>query len=188
VAGETDSREVSRILRAAEAGEPVDLDALFPLVYASLRKVAARRMAEERQDHTLQTTALVHETYLRLVGEERLAWSSKAHFYATASEAMRRILVEHARARGRVKRGGERRRAAVSLADLVSEADPQEFLAVDEALRRLEEADSRAGSIARLRLYAGLSVAETAEALGVPLRTAEREWAYARAWLSERLQ
>jgi RNA polymerase sigma factor (TIGR02999 family) len=188
VAGETDSREVSRILRAAEAGEPADLAALFPLVYESLRKIAARQMAGERRDHTLQTTALVHETYLRLVGEERLGWSSKAHFYAAAAEAMRRILVEHARARGRVKRGGARRREAVSLADLVSDADPHEFLAVDEALRRLEETDARAGSVARLRLYAGLSVGETAEALGVPLRTVEREWAYARAWLSERLQ
>jgi len=181
-----ESREVSRILR--EARTPEDLKDLLPLVYGHLHRIAARRMAGERRDHTLQPTALVHEAYLRLLGSEPLAWSSKAHFYAAAAEAMRRILVEHARARGRVKRGGGRGRVTADLADLVTQDDPTTFLAVDEAIRRLEEADARAGSVVRLRLYAGLALPEIAEALGVPLRTVERDWTYARSFLYERLQ
>lgn len=179
-----DSREVSRILHA----EKVDFAALLPLVYDHLRAIAARQMAGERKDHTLEPTALVHEAYLRLVGREPLAWSSKSHFYAAAADAMRRILVDHARARKSVKRGGGRRREPTSLADLVAQDDPAAFLAVDEAILRLEEMDPRAGSIVRLRLYAGLEITEVAEALGLPQRTVERDWAYARTWLFEKLK
>jgi RNA polymerase sigma factor (TIGR02999 family) len=186
VASPDESREVSRILREAATAE--DLKGLLPLVYDHLRQIAARRMAGERKDHTLQPTALVHEAYLRLLGSEPLAWSSKAHFYGAAAEAMRRILVEHARARGRVKRGGGRGRVTADLAQLVTEDDPATLLAVDDAICRLEEVDARAGSVVRLRLYAGLPLPEVAEALGVPLRTVEREWTYARAFLYERLQ
>jgi len=185
----SDSREVSRILRAAEAGEAVDFKALLPLVYDHLRGIAARQMAGERRDHTLEPTALVHEAYLRLVGRDRLAWSSKAHFYAAAAEAMRRILVDHARGRARIKRGGPgRRRVGANLTELVAQDDPQTFLAVDDAIRRLEEVDPRAGSIVRLRLFAGLDVAETAQALDIPQRTVERDWAYARSFLFEKLR
>jgi RNA polymerase sigma factor (TIGR02999 family) len=186
--GSTESREVSRILRAAEAGEAANFDALLPLVYDHLRRIAARQMAGERDDHTLEPTALVHEAYMRLIGRDPLAWTTKARFYGAAAEAMRRILVEHARARARFKRGGDRKRVGINLADLVSQNDPETFLAVDEAIRRLEEVDPRAGSIVRLRLFAGLGVAETAQALELPQRTVERDWAYARSFLFEKLQ
>ncbi len=184
----TTSNEVARILRAAEAGEQVDFGALLPLVYQHLHAIARRQMGAERKDHTLQPTALVHEAYLRLVGKEPLAWSSKTHFYATAAQAMRRILVDYARSRATDKRGGGRARVAIDLIDLVAHDDPSDFLAVDEAVSRLEEVDARAGSIVRFRLFAGLSAAETATALGLALRTVERDWAYARSFLYERLR
>lgn len=183
MSGETDSREVSRILRAAEAGEAADLSKLFALVYEEMRRIASRQMAGERRDHTLQTTALVHEAYVRLVGDGRLRWSSKAHFYAAVAEAMRRILIDHARARRRVKRGEGRARLPVNLDDLAARSDPAEILAVDDAIRRLEEEDARAARIVRLRFYAGLSLEETAEALETPERTVRREWSYARVRL-----
>jgi RNA polymerase sigma factor (TIGR02999 family) len=179
--------EISRLLAAAEAGEPVDMEALLPLVYDQLRRIAQRQMNTERSGHTLQATALVHEAYLKLVGAG-LSWKSKSHFYRAAAEAMRRILVDHARSQGRAKRGGGRQRVAVNLADLVANSSPAEFLAVDEAIRRFKEAEPRAGSIAHLRLYAGLSIAETAEALEIPQRTVERDWSYARTWLYEKLR
>lgn len=188
VGGEADSREVSRVLQAAEAGEPVDVSALLPLVYDQLRRIAQQQMEGERKGHTLQATALVHEVYLRLLGDEQLSWSSKAHFYKAAADAMRRILIDHARARGAKKRGGRHKRVAANLTELISDENPAEFLAVDEAVSRLKVEEPRAGSIAHLRLYAGLSVAEVAEALEVPLRTVERDWAFARTWLYERLQ
>jgi RNA polymerase sigma-70 factor (ECF subfamily) len=183
--GGEESRELSREMRRAGGPDP---EALWPIVYDNLRRMAARQMREERGDHTLDATALVHEAYLRLVGREPLEWRTKGHFYAAAAEAMRRILVDHARARGAQKRGGERRRVVVSLAELVQERDPDDLLAVDDALSRLEEMEPRAGSIARLRLFARLSVAETAEALGLPVRTVERDWSFARVWLYEALQ
>lgn len=179
--------EVTQILSQIEQGDPTAAEQLLPLVYEELRKLAAAKLAQENPGQTLQATALVHEAYLRLVGNEKFDWSSKRHFYGAAAEAMRRILVEHARARGRKKRGGGRQRVVVSLADVVSDAAPEEFLAVHDALCRLEEVDERVGAIVRLRLFAGLSLAETGEALGIPLRTVERDWAYARAWLYERL-
>jgi len=179
------SRELSRELKRDGGPNP---EALWSIVYESLRHMAGHQMRTERGDHTLDATALVHEAYLRLIGRENLEWRTRGQFFATAAEAMRRILVEHARARGAQKRGGDRRRVSVSLADLVQDREPEDFLAVDEALSRLEEMEPRSGSIARLRLFAGLSVAETAEALGLPLRTVERDWSFARVWLYEALQ
>jgi len=179
--------EISRLMAAAEAGEPVDMEALLPLVYDQLRRIAQREMNTERSGHTLQATALVHEAYLKLAGAG-LSWKSKSHFYRAAAESMRRILVDHARSRGREKRGGDRKRVAMSLADLVTNSSPAEFLAVDEAIRRFREAEPRAGSVAQLRLYAGLNIAETAEALGIPQRTVERDWSYARTWLYKELR
>ena len=180
---DTDSHEVSRILRAADAGGSADLKALLPLVYDHLRAMAGRHMAGERRDHTLEPTALVHEAYLRLVGREPLAWTSKAHFYAAAAEAMRRILVEHARARKREKRGGAWQRVPVDVADLAAHHDPEKILALDDAIRRLEEVDARNAAVVRLRFYSGLTAAETAQALGLSERTVKREWCYAKAWL-----
>ncbi len=182
-----DSREVSRILRAAGEGEPVDMSALLPLVYEKLRAIAARRMEDERAGHTLQGTALVNEAYLRLVGEGRLDWSSKAHFYAAAAEAMRRILIDHARSKGRVKRGGRCLGLPLDVLDLATRDNVEEILSVDEAVCRLEETDRRMGAVVKLRFYAGLSERETAQALGISDRTVQREWVLARAWLKRRL-
>src|SRR5262249_19377511 len=152
--------------------------------------IARRRMSAERHEHTLQATALVHEAYLRLLGDDgaALAWSSRAHFFSAAAEAMRRILIEHARGRGRVKRGGGRKRGPVDVIDLASAENPEDILALDAAICRLEERDPQAARIVRLRFYAGLSVEEAAEALGISPRTVKRDWAFARAWLYEQLE
>jgi RNA polymerase sigma factor (TIGR02999 family) len=180
---ERDPGAVSRILRAAEQGEPLDQEALFSLVYDELKQIAARHMAGERVGHTLQATALVHEAYHRLVASEPLGWANRAHFFFAAAEAMRRILIEHARARGARKRGGDRVRLPVNLADLAAQDDPDTILAVDDAISRLEETDPRAASIVQLRFYAGLDVEETARALSMSERTVRREWSYARVQL-----
>jgi RNA polymerase sigma factor (TIGR02999 family) len=187
VASDPASREVSRILREARDGDRIDAAALLPLVYDHLRAIAARQMALERKDHLLQPTALVHEAYLRLVGKEPLAWSSKAHFYAAAAEAMRRILLDHARARDAEKRGGKRLRLALGVVDLATREDPAEILAVDEALSRLEKQDAHMAAIVKLRFYAGLSEEEASQALGVSPRTLRREWTMARAFLQREL-
>ena len=160
---------------------------LLPLVYDQLRAVAERALATERPDHTLQATALVHEAYMRLVGEREVPWSSKAHFYAAAAEAMRRILVDHARARGSQKRGGDRLRLALDVVELASREDPLEILALDEAVSRLEKQDTRMAEIVKLRFFAGLQDEETAEALGVSRRTVCREWTMARAFLQREM-
>jgi RNA polymerase sigma factor (TIGR02999 family) len=178
-----DVDKVSRILRAAQAGEAVDQQELFSLVHDELKRIAARQMAGERAGHTLQTTALVNEAYLRLVGEEPLPWANRAHFFFSAAEAMRRILVDHARARGSAKRGGGRRRLPVNLADLATQDDPETILAVDEAILRLEEQDPRAAQIVRLRFYAGLGIEDIAQALDASERTIRRDWSYARVQL-----
>jgi len=177
------SQEVSRILRAAVEGSPVDQARLIPLVYERLRAIAARQLERERGDHTLGPTALVHEAYLRLFGDGSLEWKGKAHFYAAAGESMRRILVDHARARRTRKRGGGRLRLAIDLVELASREDPTEVLALDEALFRLEQRDARMAEIVKLRFFAGLQEDETAEALGISRRTVCREWTMARAFL-----
>ncbi len=177
--------EVTRVLAAIESGDACAVGKLLPLVYEQLRAIARQRMAQERAGHTLQATALVHEAYLRLVGGQEVAWANRAHFYSAAAEAMRRILIEHARKRDRIKRGGDRCRAPVSVADLAVEQDFEEIVAVDDAIRRLGEEDAQAAKVVRLRFFAGLSVDETARVLEVSPRTVAREWAYARAWLHD---
>ena len=181
------SSEVSRILHAAADGAPVDADALLPLVYDRLRAIAARKIRGERPGHTLGPTALVHEAYVRLVGDGPLNWNSKSHFYAAAAEAMRRILVDHARARGSQKRGGGRLRLALDVVDLAVREDHSEILALDEALSRLEERDTRMAAIVKLRFFAGLEDEETARALGISRRTVCREWTMARAFLQREM-
>jgi RNA polymerase sigma factor (TIGR02999 family) len=166
-----------------EVGDSGDAHELLPLVYDHLKAIAGARMQSERSGHTLQATALVHEAWMRIAGGADVAWTDRAHFYSVAAEAMRRILIEHARARGRVKRGGGLQRQPLSVVDLATEADSGEILALDEAIGRLEEQDARAAKIVRLRFYAGLSVDETAQALDLSRRTVMREWAFARAWL-----
>ena len=160
---------------------------LLPLVYGQLRAVARRAMAGERQDHTLQATALVHEAFLRLVGDREIPWAGKTHFYVAAAEAMRRILLDHAKTRGRKKRGGGRSPITLTdVADLAS-ADSREVLMFDEAFCRLEDESPEAAAIVRLRFFAGLGVEHTAEALGVSTSTVDRRWAFARAWLFRQL-
>jgi RNA polymerase sigma factor (TIGR02999 family) len=178
-----ESREVSRILRAGA----VDMGRLLPLVHDKLKEIAAARMAGERPGHTLQASALVNEAYLKLVGRASLGWEGKAHFYAAAAEAMRRILVDHARGRGRARRGGGLARLPLDAVDLASREDPGEILSVDEALRRLEERDKRMADVVKLRFFAGLSEGETALALGVTDRTVRRDWTLARAFLQREL-
>ncbi len=158
------------------------VECLLPFVYDQLRAVAQRALTAERPDHTLEATALVHEAYLKLVGEREIPWASRAHFYVAAAEAMRRILLDHARARGRVKRGGGRARLTLSdVTDLATK--PDEIVRFDDAFRRLEGESPEAAAIVRLRFFAGLSVEQTAEALGVSTSTVDRRWAFARAWL-----
>jgi RNA polymerase sigma factor (TIGR02999 family) len=182
-----DPSRVTQILSDLGAGRENAASELLPLVYQQLRKIAQQNMNQERASHTLEATALVHEAYLRLVGDQDLGWDSRAHFFTAAAEAMRRILIEHARARKRIKRGGERQRVPLTGLDLAQESDAEEVLAVDEAFRRLEKEDPDAANVVRLRFFAGLSVAETASALDISERSVAREWAFARAWLAEAL-
>jgi RNA polymerase sigma factor (TIGR02999 family) len=180
--------DVTRLLEAAAGGDRQAAADLLPLVYDELRKLAAARMAAERPDHTLGATALVHEAYLRLVGPaDDPRWASRGHFFAAAAEAMRRVLVDHARDRGRQKRDGGRR--PVALADIPGrvDQDPHLLLSLDEALTRLSAEDEAAADVAKVHLFAGLSVDEAATALGISRATAYRNWAYARAWLREAL-
>jgi RNA polymerase sigma factor (TIGR02999 family) len=161
---------------------------LFPLVYEQLKELARHRMADERAGHTLQATALVHEAYLRLVQRKQAQWTSESHFFFAAAEAMRRILVDHARARGTHKRGGNRKRLTLgNVLDLADEQQSAEILALDDAVSRLEQQSPTVAAVVRLRFYAGLTVEQTAEALGISQRTVKREWTYARAILFREL-
>ncbi len=181
--------DVTRVLAELRgAGREEALERLVPLVYTELRAIAQAHLRHERSDHSLQATALVHESYLRLLGGASPTWNDRRHFFRAAAEAMRRILIEHARRRGRVKRGGKRVRVRLSGVNLATEQDPQELLALDDAIRRLEEQDPRAAEVVRLRFFAGLSVRETAQAMDTSERTVKREWAFARAWLYEVLR
>jgi RNA polymerase sigma factor (TIGR02999 family) len=180
--------DVTSILSAIEQGDSKASAELLPLVYDELRKLAAQRLAQERPGQTLQATALVHEAYLRLVGDpESRGWDSQGHFFAAAAEAMRRILVERARAKGRVRRGGQWRRIDLEDLALAVSAPPDLLLTLDEAIARLEAEDPAAASLVQLRYYAGLSVEQAGASLGISTATAYRHWAYARAWLASDL-
>ena len=175
--------DVTQLLDAAAAGDPKAAADLLPLVYDELRKLAAARMVAEAPDHTLQPTALVHEAYLRLVGNEAgRPWNGRGHFFAAAAEAMRRILVESARRKLTDRAGGRLERVALP-DDLVASAPPEELLALDEALIEFERHDPDAARLVKLRYFAGLSHQEAAAALGLSRRAADRVWALARAWL-----
>jgi RNA polymerase sigma factor (TIGR02999 family) len=176
--------EVTRILSAIEQGDGQAAERLLPLVYDELRKLAAAKLAHEKAGQTLQATALVHEAYLRLVdAQASQQWNSRGHFFAAAAEAMRRILVERARGRGRLKHGGDRRRVDLDSACLVSEPASIDLVALDEALSRLEAMSRAKAELVKLRYFAGLTMPEAALALGVSLATAERYWKFARGWL-----
>ena len=180
--------EVTRILSAIEQGDPRAAGELLPLVYDELRKLAAQKMAQEAPGQTLQATALVHEAYVRLVDVERTPqWDSRGHFFAAAAEAMRRILVDRARAKGRRKRGGDFKKLNIDAIDLVASATPDQLLALDEALAKLALNDPSAARLVELRYFAGLTVEEAGKALGISTATAYRHWNYARAWLFSEL-
>ncbi len=181
--------DITQILALAEKGDSAAAEQLLPLVYEELRKLAAARMAQEAPGQTLQATALVHEAYLRLVGQQPTSpWDGRAHFFAAAAEAMRRILVDRARRHQSAKRGGDRGREILDEAALVSTDPPDDVLALDEALSRFETVDPRAAELVKLRYFAGLTIPEAAQSLGVAPRTADDIWAYARAWLFRALR
>ena len=179
--------EVTRILAAIERGDVRAVDELFPIVYQELRRLAAWRMSKESPGQTLQATALVHEAYLRLVGAEKQNWSSRGHFFSAAAEAMRRILIENARRKKRIKYGGDRQRVDIDDAQLANEEPSEDIVALDEALAKLAEEDPEVADLVKLRYFAGLTLEEAAEALGVSSRTADRYWSYARAWLYQEI-
>jgi RNA polymerase sigma factor (TIGR02999 family) len=180
--------EVTRILSAIEQGDPHVADQLLPLVYDELRTLAAARLRHEQPGQTLQPTALVHEAYLRLVGSDpNHHWHNRGHFFAAAAEAMRRILLNRARDKKRLKRGGGRQRINLDQAELALDTDDDNLIAIDEALQELEQEDKLAAALVKLRFFGGLSLKQAAQSLGLAQRTAERQWAYARAWLFNRL-
>jgi RNA polymerase sigma factor (TIGR02999 family) len=175
--------EVTRLLSQIRQGDPQAAEKLLPLVYEELRKLAAQRLAQERAGQTLQATALVHEAYLRLVGTDDSQWNSPGHFFAAAAEAMRRILVENARRRRSLKRGGSLARHDCEQIEIATPEPQEDLLALDEALNRLEATDRTAAELVQLRYFTGLTLPDAAEILGVSPRTAGRLWQFARAWL-----
>ncbi len=175
--------DVTRILNAIEQGDARAADQLLPLVYEELRLLAARKISQESPGQTLQATALVHEAYLRLVDAEAQNWDSRGHFFTAAAEAMRRILVENARRKKRLKRGGDRQRVELNDATLSIEAPSDDIVALDEALTKLAEENGAVADVVKLRYFAGLSLEQISEIIGVSRRTVSSYWAYARAWL-----
>jgi RNA polymerase sigma factor (TIGR02999 family) len=176
--------DVTQILSEIEQGDPAAAERLLPLVYGELRKLAAAKLDNEKPGQTLQATALVHEAYLRLVDVEKAQdWNSRGHFFVAAAEAMRRILIENARRKKQVGRGGDQHRIPIDNVELVADAPSEELLALDESLRRLEDQDATAAKLVKLRYFAGMTMSQAAEALDISLRTAERNWTYARSWL-----
>lgn len=186
--GMSEDRPVTQILKAIERGDAEASDRLLPLVYAELRRLAAQRMALEKQGQTLQPTALVHEAYVRLVdAREQQKWDSRGHFFAAAAEAMRRILVERARKRQAKKYGGDRQRISLDDVDVSDDSRGDELLAINEALDELQQNDATSAELVKLRFFAGCGHAEAAEMLGITRREADRLWATARAWMFARL-
>jgi RNA polymerase sigma factor (TIGR02999 family) len=177
--------DVTRILNAIERGDAKATDELLPLVYEELRVLAAQKLSHEPPGQTLQATALVHEAYLRLVGDEPQGWNSRGHFFAAAAEAMRRILIDNARRKRSDKWGGGRNRIDLEGVEPVGSTcpDPDSLIALDEALRRLSQIDTAKAEVVKLRYFAGLTIEQTAASLGISPATAKRLWTYARAWL-----
>ena len=180
---------ITQVLNAIEQGDPHAASQLLPLVYEALRKLAAQKLAQEKPGQTLQATGLVHEAYLRLVDVDRAQhWNSRGHFFAAAAEAMRRILVDNARRKGSRKRGGHLVRQDLDALEVATPEEPEDLVALDEALNKLAATDRTAAELVQLRFFAGLPLSEAAQMLGVAPRTADRLWAYARAWLHQEIQ
>jgi RNA polymerase sigma factor (TIGR02999 family) len=179
--------DVTRILNAIEGGDPKAADELLPLVYEELRLLAAQKMAQERLGQTLQATALVHEAYIRLVGDQTYNWQSGRHFFLAAADAMRRILIENARRKQRRKRGGDRHRVELTDGSLAIEAPSDDIMALDEALKELAEEENEIAELVKLTYFAGLTLEQAGNTLAISRRTAYRYWAYARAWLHDKI-
>jgi RNA polymerase sigma factor (TIGR02999 family) len=179
--------EVTRTLSAVEHGDPHAAEQLLPLVYDELRQLAARTLAHEKPGQTLQATALVHEVYVRLLGGGERRWDGRGHFFAAAAETIRRILIDRAREKRSAKRGGGRARLDIDAVDLASQATPDQLLAVDDALAKLAREEPAVARLVELRYFAGLSVEQAGNALGISTATAYRHWKYARAWLHSEL-
>lgn len=184
--GETVNK-VTRILSAIEEGDLGGTNQLLPLVYDELRLMAARQLSRERSGHTLQATALVHEAYLRLADSDARGWKSRSYFFGAAAEAMRRILVENARRKGRLKRGSDHRRVDFRGGDLATEGPREDLLVLDEALTELAKMDPRKAELVKLRYFAGLNIEQAADVLGISPATVKRQWTYAKAWLYGRV-
>ena len=180
--------DLTQILERVEQGDAKAADELLPLVYDELRKLAAHNMAQEAAGDTLQPTALVHEAWLRLVGAPNQDWNSRNHFFMAAAQAMRRILIERARQKSRLKRGGDQQRVPLEELDLATNADSETLLLVEEAMERLAQADPVKAKLIELRFFTGLSLEEAAQVLAVSTPTAKRYWAYARAWLFQEIE
>jgi RNA polymerase sigma factor (TIGR02999 family) len=180
--------EITQVLVRIQNGDPSAAEALLPLVYEELRELAAQKMAQEKPGHTLQATALVHEAYLRLVDvEQRQRWDGRGHFFAAAAEAMRRILVERARRKKAVKHGGGRHRVNMDTVAIVAPENSDDLIAISEALDRLAALDPVKAEVVKLRYFAGLTIEECAESLGISGATAKRHWSYSRVWLFEQV-
>jgi RNA polymerase sigma factor (TIGR02999 family) len=179
--------DVTRILEAMQRGQPLAAEELLPMVYDELRRIAAHKMAQESPGHTLQPTALVHEAWLRMIGDGNEQFAGRAHFFAVAAEAMRRILIESARRKRSLKRGADAQREELDESHLVQNAPSEEMLAVDEALDCLAVEDPTSADLVKLRYFVGMTMEEAAAALGLPLRTAERLWTFSRAWLRRKI-
>ena len=183
--------DVTQVLSEIEHGDPDAAERLLPLVYDELRKLAAAKLSHEKPGQTLQATALVHEAYLRLIdGAPSQGWDHRGHFFAAAAEAMRRILINRARDKKRIKHGGDRQRKRIDLdqIEIALDTNDEQLIALDDALGRLAKEDTVSAQLVKLRFFAGLTLREAAQALGIAQRTAERQWAYARAWLYNQLR
>ena len=179
--------KVTELLLELSGGNRTVVDELIPFLYAELKRIASAQLRAERPEHTLQATALVHEAYLKLVDQRQVNWQNRAHFFGVAAQVMRRILMDYAKGRAREKRGGDVHKTSLDEALVVSYDRTYELLDIDEALGRLEALDRRQAQVVEMRFFGGLSVEETAEALGVSAPTVKREWAMARAWLHREL-
>jgi RNA polymerase sigma factor (TIGR02999 family) len=175
--------DVTQILHAIEHGDARAADELLPLVYEELRKLAACKMAHESPDQTLQPTALVHEAWLRVTGRGNVQWSGRAHFFAAAAEAMRRILIDNARRKRALRHGGGQQRVDLQEKDIAAGADDEQLLAINEALEKFAAQDKPKAELVKLRFFGGLTIEEAADILGISVATAKRHWIYARAWL-----
>jgi len=180
--------DVTRILTAIEQGDVKEADKLLPLVYEELRRLAAHKMSRESPGQTLQATALVHEAYIRLVGSEAQNWNGRTHFFAAAAEAMRRILIDNARRKQRLKRGGGQDKIDLADAELVIQAPSDDLVALDEAIAKLADEDKAKADLVKLRYFAGLTLAQAADILGLSQTTAKRHWTYSQAWLYRQIK